>query len=275
MLLNHLSVLVAVAIESSEIFVSVLHGDDSNPGTTTFPVRTLTKARDMIRNRALSSAGTVSIEPGFYALDEALALTSPADSGVTWQRWAKSPTDELPAFRQSDPTTDVVISGGVRIGPDGSESWKYNAADKAWEIPLPVDSRVHPDETSLFLNDEKLYPTRTDKLPSPTMLSGLGQSSWGIVYPEGLIPDSWDTSAKAVKRWRIVINYSWTVGHHTVRAVFRNNRTIVFDQLLRFAPIESKMRPKKNSRRCNPSLCQENDPLPAPASLATRASKSR
>ena len=56
------------------------------------------------------------------------------------------------------------------------------------------------------------------------------QDGTGLIYEPGALPPNLDLSPRALRRWRITINYSWTVGHHTVRAVDTATRTIHFEQ---------------------------------------------
>jgi hypothetical protein len=64
---------------------AVLHvspqGNDTNPGTSSKPLRTLEKARDMAR---VSHAKTIALEAGIYPLTATLALDA-RDSGVSWK----------------------------------------------------------------------------------------------------------------------------------------------------------------------------------------------
>lgn len=82
------AVLLAVSSRAAEIYVSPL-GSDGDPGTASKPVRTLARARDLLRLEKGGPAGcTVHLLPGIYRLDETLAFDG-RDSGtaarpVTW-----------------------------------------------------------------------------------------------------------------------------------------------------------------------------------------------
>ena len=135
-----------------EVFVSPT-GNDAHAGGPDTPVLTLSRAQELVRQRSLPSAASVRIAPGFYALQKPLLLSTPADSGVVWQRWIKDGgvADHWPPFRAEE---DVIVSGGVRLGANG-EKWTFNPDDKAWEIDVPPSAAIPVEQSSLFLNDVK------------------------------------------------------------------------------------------------------------------------
>lgn len=151
------------------------------------------------------------ISPGFYSLPATLALNDPAtDSATTW------------ALDQGAAGADAaaVISGGHRL-TRADLAWSPTAG--CWEASL--GGAAAPAVSSLlYLDDTPLPPVHTPRLRR------LGGDPFSLVFAEGDIPLGWDLSPASLRFWRIVINYSWTVGHHTVRAVFRHNNTVVFDQ---------------------------------------------
>jgi hypothetical protein len=105
----------------ADVFVSP-RGSDSAPGTAVRPVRTLERARDLVRQRDTDLAAdlTVHLSPGEYRLARPLALDA-RDSGsnghrVIWQG------------------TGAVISGGRRV-----LGWQPVAGRPGlWQAPVPA-----------------------------------------------------------------------------------------------------------------------------------------
>jgi hypothetical protein len=75
------TILLLATAAWAQIYVAP-HGDDSNPGTESRPIRTLNHARDLVRgrNRALAADLTVRLAPGTYRLTQPLELDA-RDSG--------------------------------------------------------------------------------------------------------------------------------------------------------------------------------------------------
>jgi hypothetical protein len=79
-----------IVVSGNDVYVSVI-GSDQAPGTLLRPVRTLQRARDLVRqrNQKLTADLTVHVEPGVYRSSEPLVLDA-SDSGsgghrVIWQ----------------------------------------------------------------------------------------------------------------------------------------------------------------------------------------------
>ena len=70
-------------------------------------------------------------------------------------------------------------------------------------LPLPRSARIPSDLTELYLNNERLLPLRSIVLTGATAL----KDGMGLVYPPGALPAGMDLSARALRRWRITINY--------------------------------------------------------------------
>jgi hypothetical protein len=112
----------AHAATTTTVYVSP-SGDDTNPGTSASkPVRTLPRARDLVRglNSAMTADITVSLAAGTYQLTQPLTLDA-RDSGsgghsVVW-------TAAVGAH--------PVISGGTRI-----TGWKKSG--NLWSAPVPA-----------------------------------------------------------------------------------------------------------------------------------------
>jgi len=106
------------------IFVSPA-GDDANPGTETLPIRTLTRARDLVRtmNASLTADLTVRLADGTYRLAAPLALSA-LDSGSGGHRvvWTAAPG------------AHPVVSGGVRV-----TGWTLTDATRnLWSASAPA-----------------------------------------------------------------------------------------------------------------------------------------
>lgn len=101
------------------------HGNDSNPGTLTRPLRTLQKARDLARtrNRRMTADLRIYLEPGTYRLTEPFVLDT-RDSGSGGHS----------IIYQSAHSGDLaVISGGVPL-----TGWKLvDRARNLWSAPAP------------------------------------------------------------------------------------------------------------------------------------------
>ncbi len=141
-------------------------GDDRNPGTEEQPLRTIEKARDIVRtmNRDMSDDITVFIG-GRHFLSRPVEF-GPEDSG----------TNGYSIIYTAAPGEHPVLSGGLRV-----EGWSL--ADRArnlWSAPAPeglVDSR------DLFVNGNPASRTRGRLPPAPA------QSPAGATAPPR--PEPW------------------------------------------------------------------------------------
>lgn len=115
----------AAAVASAQIYVSP-SGNDANPGTQASPVRTLEKARDLVRTRNTSMTGdvTVYLADGTYRLEKPFIL-EPRDSGSGGHNVV---------YTAARAGAAPVISGGVRIN-----GWKlFDRTRNIWEAPAPA-----------------------------------------------------------------------------------------------------------------------------------------
>src|SRR5580704_10225803 len=89
----------------AEIFVSP-NGDDGNSGTVDRPVKTLERARDLVRGMTGQMAGdvVVNLMDGTYRLSEPLILTA-ADSG----------TGGHDVVYRAVHSGQAVVSGGIQV----------------------------------------------------------------------------------------------------------------------------------------------------------------
>jgi hypothetical protein len=104
---------------TEDVYVST-HGSDHAPGTADRPVRTLERARDLVRSRHPAGDLTVHVASGVYRLSSPLELNA-QDSGSGGHRvvWQGSP--------------GTVISGGRQV-----TRWRKER-NGLWSAPAPVD----------------------------------------------------------------------------------------------------------------------------------------
>jgi hypothetical protein len=127
----------------SSIYVSP-SGDDANPGTRDQPVRSLARARDLVRamTQTMSTDVFVWVGGGTYRLTEPLVL-SEADSGTGGH-------DVIYASMSSE---RPVISGGGAV-----TGWKQvDAAKNLWSAPAPASLA---NTRQLYVNGVRAYRTR-------------------------------------------------------------------------------------------------------------------
>jgi hypothetical protein len=109
---------------TAQIYVSP-SGSDANPGTQAQPVRTLPRARDLVRarNRNLTADLTVYLERGTYRLTQPLVLDA-RDSGSN---------GHAVLYTSAHPGDLPVISGGIAI-----TGWKLvDRSRNLWSAPAP------------------------------------------------------------------------------------------------------------------------------------------
>src|SRR5579859_5718787 len=124
--------LLAVDFCTAQIYVSP-SGDDRNAGAANSPVRTLERARDLVRsrNQSMSADVVVNLRPGLYRLERPLVLDA-RDSGsnghyVIYQSEMNSSRPGGADF--------AVISGGVRV-----TGWKLvDRARNLWSASAPAE----------------------------------------------------------------------------------------------------------------------------------------
>jgi len=124
--MKSICLLIALAAPcAAQIYVSPA-GDDSAPGSQARPVRTLERARDLVRsrNRGMTADLTVYLEPGTYRLSRPLVLDA-RDSGSGGHNVV---------YTAASAGIMPVISGGVRV-----TGWKpVNPSRNLWEAPAPA-----------------------------------------------------------------------------------------------------------------------------------------
>ncbi len=143
-------ILAAVALAGSAraaLWVSP-GGDDANPGTEEQPLRTIERARDLVRaiNHEMTDDITVFIA-GEHHLDRPLEL-GPEDSG----------TNGFNIVYTAAPGESPVVSGGTRVA-----GWTLaDPARNLWSAPAPAGL---PGSLGLFVNGAPVSRTRGRLLP--------------------------------------------------------------------------------------------------------------
>ena len=163
------------------VFVSPT-GNDANPGTARDrPVRTLPRARDVVRslNQTMTADLTVSLADGVYRLAQPLTLDA-RDSGTGGHNviWTAA-TGARP-----------VISGGTRV-----TGWtRFDAAKNIWSAPVPTGLRTR----QLYVNGVRAkrasgpLPVTVTKISTgyttsaPTMDNWRNPKDIEFVYAAGL-----------------------------------------------------------------------------------------
>jgi hypothetical protein len=140
-------------------------GDDRNPGTEEEPVRTIGRAREIVRtlNRAMSDDVTVFIT-GTYRLSQPLEF-GPDDAG----------TNGFSVVYTAAPGEHPVFSGAVPV-----TGWKLSDAKlNLWSAPAPEGLA---DTRDLFVNGAPARRTRVRvSRPAPTGgQEGAGPNPWAL-----------------------------------------------------------------------------------------------
>ncbi|HLH19128.1 MAG TPA: fibronectin type III domain-containing protein [Bryobacteraceae bacterium] len=128
---SSLALLLCAAAASAQIYVSP-SGNDANRGNEDSPVRTLERARDIVRtrNQNLAADLTVFIAPGLYCLTAPLVFDA-RDSGANGHNVI---------YTTAVQGLSPVISGGVPV-----TGWTLaDAAKNLWTAPVPASLRELP-----------------------------------------------------------------------------------------------------------------------------------
>jgi hypothetical protein len=216
------------AAASCMVYVSSINGSDMNSGTgPSAPLATIAAAlrvKNSLRHHQAPTQRCTVFIAGSHQLNSTLDL------------WKIDGYTTLAAWQGATPPT---ISGGASVP---AEAWRQNFQG-GWQANVSsllraalIDPASSWQPTSIFANDQRVQRVRTPilhwdvSLASDATQAGKDASRWGFVYSAGDIGDAWDLSPAALKLWRVVAFHQWTKSYHTVRAVIRENRTILFDQ---------------------------------------------
>ncbi len=125
---------------SVEIHVS-RNGDDAAAGTNGRPVRSLTRARELIRQEPATAGAerSVVLHDGVWRISMPLRF-GPADGGVTWRAAAPG---------------QATISGGRELN-----GWRVNA-DGSWAMTIPEVVNGELFFRELFINGRRAIRART------------------------------------------------------------------------------------------------------------------
>lgn len=142
-----LATLLSPTLAAGETLYVALDGRDTNDGSVDSPVATLTRARDMLRERiaagALMEPTTVIIAGGTYRLEEPFRLT-PADSG----------TSHAPITYAARDGETVIVSAGKPI-----TGWKRDG--ELWTVSIEPELSRRPKINSLWVNGTYRRPARS------------------------------------------------------------------------------------------------------------------
>ncbi len=175
--------LATPTIQARNIYVSP-QGIDSNTGTESHPVATITAARDLLR--ASGKLGTESCEviiaAGVYRLNKPITFT-PVDSG----------TKDYPVTYRAAEKAKVVLTGAQTITHDW-ELWKNGIYRTKVSKQDVIDQ--------LFVNNSRQIMARYPNLGAGYVL-GPNQKHKGVKAGnapyDGSTPDAWDASK--AKEW--------------------------------------------------------------------------
>ncbi len=183
-LLTALLLAPLAALQSAEFHFGI-NGSDGGPGTKERPFRTITRARDAVRElkRQGRPDGPVEvvIHGGTYFLPEPVLL-SPADSG----------TEQSPVMYRAADGERVVLSGGRRVeGP-----WKKDDG-AIWSADLPGSDRDW-NFRQLFVNGRRELRARFPNVDAtPPHLFGGGGRKDSLTVASGTIKAWWGAARDA------------------------------------------------------------------------------
>ena len=180
---------------SASFFVSP-RGDDGNPGTAAQPVRTLERARQLVRtvNQSMQGDVVVTLGEGTYELSQPLTF-DPADSGFNGHQ----------VIYRAAAGHRPVVSGGLSV-----TGWTLaDPARNLWSAPAPAGLT---NTRQLYVNGVRAQRargrapvtlTRTDTgytADSPLMASWRNPADVEFVYTGGNTLWS-ETSANSIGAW--------------------------------------------------------------------------
>ncbi len=144
-------------LPAAEIYVAP-NGRDTNPGTLTEPLQSLTAAQEAARRFAGRQPVTVTLADGIYYLPQTLTFTH-ADSG----------TSAAPVVYRAATERGAVLSGGVKL----ALSWKPYQ-DGIFQAQVPAD--IETEE--IFVNGERQILARYPNFnPSARYFDGFAKDA--------------------------------------------------------------------------------------------------
>lgn len=207
-----LALLLAGALPAQTVVQVAPTGDDRAAGTAAAPLRTLTRARDRVRElkRAGLPAGGIRVElaGGTYRLDQTLTLTA-EDSGAP----------DAPIVWTAAAGQTAVLSGGRPIS-----GWKRRA-DGVFEAPLPA-WREAPVHRQLFVDGRRYRLARSPNEWQYRAVRGVpeadGKMSKAKFVYAGDELQPWPNLADV----SVHLYFSWISGHFPLKSVDPATRVV-------------------------------------------------
>ncbi len=196
-------------------------GNDANPGTITSPLRTLQRARDVVRtvNATMTGDITVYLRGGSYPVSSTIEF-GPGDSGTNGHRISYA----------AYPNETPILEGGVQV-----TGWTQHSGN-IWKAPLDRANKLR----TLYVNDKRA--TMASKTVNSAGCYGTytiraGQASWawesgsqcdGAKYGLGDVP----AIARNQDDVEVETATTWTTSIVGVRQVTADsaNRILLFQQ---------------------------------------------
>jgi len=118
--------LSAASLQAADVYVSP-SGDDASPGTRAEPLKTLARARDVVRTLKADGPVTVHVADGVYVRDRTFELDA-ADSG----------TKDAPVVWRAEHPHQAILLGGRYLPPDA-----FKPLTDADTARIPPEARSH------------------------------------------------------------------------------------------------------------------------------------
>ena len=197
---TEIAVQETAALKIYNIYLSP-SGNDNNLGTVYFPIKTLEKAREKIRNlQPLEKNINVYLRGGTYNLDMPFVLDSEKDSG----------TSLFSINYQSYPGEKAVISGGQQLKP----SWQlFNSNIYVSDVSGLVDK--YGFFNSLFVNEKRATRARLPDMGyyQPTKFDSENNSAF--YFKTGEINPNW----KNLNDIEIVASRNWIQSRFKIKKI--------------------------------------------------------
>ena len=195
-------------------------GNDANPGTSTEPFATISRARDAIRNLKVTgrfnAPVNVHVHGGTYHLAEAILL-GPEDSG----------TPGKPVTYQAAPGETVILSGGVPLEGPWTETTLNGTRVFATDLAGTDDRRIkqviaHDDETKVAIEGDW---TREGAFLHD---GNAGKGNMSVTFRADIPEDGdyevylrWTQRDDAARRIPVDVRHNGGSQRHTVNQAFR------------------------------------------------------
>ncbi len=190
-----------VATPGAEIHVST-SGNDSQTGTEADPVRTLTRAQELVRQKVTSQSEErmVVLHKGSFRIAAPLKF-EPEDSGVTWLA--------------AEPGS-VTISGGLVIS-----GWK-EMPDGNWVAKVPQALQAKGIVRELFVNGGRRTRARTPNEGYLRVVTAAADNRTGFTFTPGDVANVPD-----LDQVELVFLHDWSITRVGIRSVDERNHSLV------------------------------------------------